>query len=99
MLVQSHEDVIDLLPALPNEWRTGQFDGVRVRGGFELDMAWKDRKITSVEIISKAGKPIRIDAGEGYKVLRDGKDVTIQTHEDGSIEFETVEGGRYLLTK
>ena len=51
MLVQSHEGVIDLLPAVPNEWRTGQFDGVRVRGGFELNMAWKDKKITSVEII------------------------------------------------
>jgi len=36
MLVQSHEGVIDLLPAVPNEWRTGQFDGVRVRGGFEM---------------------------------------------------------------
>jgi alpha-L-fucosidase 2 len=99
MLVQSHEGVIDLLPAVPNEWSTGQFDGVRVRGGFELNMIWKDKKITSVEIESKAGKPCRVDAGNGYKVTHDGKEIEVKTHEDGSIEFDTIEGGTYLLTK
>ena len=38
MIVQSHERVIDLIPAVPAEWGTGQFDGVRVRGGFELNV-------------------------------------------------------------
>jgi len=98
MLVQSHEGVIDLLPAVPNEWGTGQFDGVRVRGGFELNMAWKDKKITTVEIESKAGKPCRIDAGSGYKVTQDGKEIATKTNADGSIEFDTVEGGTYLLS-
>jgi len=97
MLVQSHEGVIDLLPAVPNEWRTGQFDGVRVRGGFELNMAWKDKKITSVEILSTAGKPCRIDAGNGYKVTQDGREIPVKIHGDGSVEFDTTEGGRYLL--
>ena len=99
MIVQSHEGVIDLLPAVPNEWRTGQFDGVRVRGGFELNMAWKDKKITTVEILSRAGKPCRINAGNGYKVTLDGKEVAVKAHEDGSVEFNTTEGGRYLLTR
>ena len=98
MLVQSHEGVIDLLPAVPGEWRTGQFDGVRVRGGFELNMAWENKKITSVEIESKAGKPCRIDAGSSYKVTQDGKEIAIKTHEDGSIEFDTVKEGMYLLS-
>jgi alpha-L-fucosidase 2 len=98
MLVQSHEGVIDLLPAVPDEWRTGEFDGVRVRGGFELNMAWDDKKITTVEILSKAGKPCRINAGSGYKVTQDGKEVAIKTNGDGSLEFETIEGGLYLLS-
>jgi alpha-L-fucosidase 2 len=98
MLVQSHEGVIDLLPALPGEWAAGRFDGVRVRGGFELDMAWKDKKITSVEITSLAGKPCRINAGRGYNVTRDGQKISINTHEDGSMEFDTIEGGTYLLS-
>jgi len=98
MLVQSHEGVIDLLPAVPDEWRTGDFDGVRVRGGFELNMAWKDKKITTVEIESKAGKPCRINAGSGYKVTQDGRGIEIKTNEDGSIEFDTIEGDMYLLS-
>ena len=99
MIVQSHEGVIDLLPAVPAEWSTGQFDGVRVRGGFELSMVWKDKKITTVEVLSLAGKPCRINAGDGYKVSKGGKDVSAKTHRDGSLEFETIEGGTYLLTK
>jgi len=99
MLVQSHEGVIDLLPAVPNEWRTGQFDGVRVRGGFELNMAWKDKKITTVEILSRAGQPCRINAGNGYKVTREGKEIAVKTDKDGSIEFDTSKGSTYLLTK
>jgi alpha-L-fucosidase 2 len=96
--VQSHEGVIDLLPAVPDEWGTGQFDGVRVRGGSELNMAWKDKKITTVEIESNAGKPCRIDAGSGYKVTQDGKEIATKTNADGSIEFETVVRGMYLLS-
>jgi alpha-L-fucosidase 2 len=98
MLVQSHEGVIDLLPAVPNEWSTGQFGGVRVRGGFELNMIWKDKKITTVEITSRAGKPCRINAGDGYKVTQDGKEIASKTNDDGSIEFDTIEGSTYLLS-
>jgi alpha-L-fucosidase 2 len=99
MLVQSHEGVVDLLPAVPNEWGTGQFDGVRVRGGFELNMAWKDKQITSVEIDSLAGKRCRIDAGKGYEVTQDSKKVVVKKNEDGSLEFDTIKGLTYLLTK
>jgi len=99
MLVQSHEGVIDLLPAVPNEWSTGEFDGVRVRGGFELNMAWVDKKITSVEINSLAGKLCRVSAGNGYEVTQDGKEIAVSEAEDGSLEFDTIEGLTYLLTK
>ena len=61
-------------------------------------MAWKDKKITTVEILSSAGKPCRIDAGNGYKVTQDGKEIAVKTHGDGSIEFDTIEGGKYLLS-
>jgi alpha-L-fucosidase 2 len=61
-------------------------------------MAWKDKKITSVEIISKAGKPCRINAGNGYKVTQDGKEIASKTKDDGSIEFDTIEGSTYLLS-
>ncbi len=50
MLVQSHMGYIHLLPALPKAWQEGHVRGMRLRGGFELDMSWKDGKPTKVEI-------------------------------------------------
>ena len=44
MLLQSHESVIDFLPALPKEWSEGSFEGVCARGGFELNFQWKNNE-------------------------------------------------------
>ncbi|WP_167613690.1 glycosyl hydrolase family 95 catalytic domain-containing protein [Maribellus sediminis] len=99
MLVQSHEGAIDLLPALPDEWTEGHFDGVCVRGGFELDMSWEDKIITKVEIKSKAGKICRIDDGANFRITKDRKKVAVTTHKDGSVEFQTIRGEVYQLTQ
>ena len=97
MLVQSHEGTIDLLPALPDEWANGKFDGVCARGNFELNMTWENKKITELEILSKSGNICRVDAKGKYKVTKDGKSVAAKTNADGSIEFKTVKGGVYQL--
>ena len=99
MIVQSHEGVIDLLPALPDEWSSGEFNGVCVRGGFELDIKWKDKTITSVGIHSKEGRACAFLAKGNYKVISDGKEVKTQMNKDGSILFETLKGRTYQLTQ
>ena len=99
MLVQSHEGVIDLLPALPDEWSEGRFDGVCARGGFELNMKWKNKTITEVEILSKAGNSCRIDDGNNFKITMNGKKIASKTNMDGSIEFKTTTGGLYKLLR
>ena len=98
MLMQSHEGVIDLLPALPKAWNTGHFDGLCARGAFELDMQWADGKITRVGVLSKKGQACRINPKTKVKVTADGKHVKSKTHKDGSIEFKTRPGKRYTLT-
>ncbi len=53
MLIQSHNNCIELLPALPTAWADGEIKGVCARGGFEVNMKWKAGKVISLEITNK----------------------------------------------
>ena len=55
MLMQSHEGFIHLLPALPDEWSSGEIKGLVARGGFVIDLKWDKRKLTEAVIVSKLG--------------------------------------------
>ena len=99
MLVQSHEGVIDLLPALPGEWDSGKFSGVCTRGAFELSFEWTNAKISRVEVLSKEGQLCRIDAGSVASVTSDNKKVKFKILNDGSVEFQTQKGKHYLIQK
>ena len=60
MLLQSHEGFIELLPALPTEWRTGSFSGIRARGAFSVSAAWSEMKIRRVIVVSEGGTTCRL---------------------------------------
>jgi alpha-L-fucosidase 2 len=55
MLVQSHLSGIQLLPALPDAWKDGHVKGLVARGNFEIEMWWKDGKLTKAIVTSKRG--------------------------------------------
>jgi alpha-L-fucosidase 2 len=70
MLMQSADEAIHLLPALPDVWQTGSITGLRARGGFEIvAMEWKDAKLVKVVIKSAIGGNLRLRVPNELKLV------------------------------
>ena len=60
MLLQSHDEALHLLPALPQDWNKGSVKGLVARGAFEVDMDWDDGELTTPTVTSRIGGNLRI---------------------------------------
>ncbi|SCD21504.1 putative Alpha-L-fucosidase [Proteiniphilum saccharofermentans] len=67
MLMQSYDGFIYLLPALPSLWKEGHVKGLLARGGFEIDIIWREGEVSEVKIISKNGGNCRLRSRTALK--------------------------------
>ncbi|MBZ5858784.1 glycoside hydrolase family 95 protein [Flavihumibacter profundi] len=96
MLLQSHLDEIALLPAIPSAWKEGSVKGLRARGGFGVDIAWKDHRLSKAVITSLQGGNCVIRAAQPFTI--EGKKVKVVKDARGyTAIFSAQKGARYVV--
>ena len=77
MLLQSHDGAVQLLPALPDDWKQGEVKGLRARGGFMVDETWSEGALRSATIRSTIGGTLRLRSYVPLQLAKGTKGVTL----------------------
>jgi len=97
MLLQSHNDLLRILPALPKDWSEGEVKGLVARDGFEVDIAWRENAVETLNLRSRLGKRahVRIDTPGDFLVLCDGVVIEFACPAEREYTFPTNAGNSY----
>jgi alpha-L-fucosidase 2 len=95
MMLQSHDGVLNILPAIPDDWQEGTLTGMKARGGFEVDITWKNKQVTQLIIRSALGGKCKIKVPNSIKLVGGG--LLLPMKETGFFEFSTVKNGVYTF--
>ncbi len=98
MLLQSQDGSLEFLPALPKAWQEGSITGLKARGGFIVDLRWKDGKLIEAAIESQLGKTCRIRSNSLKSLEGPSGSLSPERPEQSVFAFETQPGKKYRLT-
>ncbi|WP_237073773.1 glycoside hydrolase family 95 protein [Mucilaginibacter mali] len=97
MLLQSQSGEINMLPAIPDAWSSGEVSGLKARGNFEVAMKWNNKQIVNASVLSGAGGVCHIRTANRVKVA--GVQTKMSKTDNGYlISFNTQKGMRYQIT-
>nr|WP_321379701.1 glycoside hydrolase family 95 protein [uncultured Bacteroides sp.] len=88
MLLQSHDGAIDILPALPDDWKKGSISGLRTYGGFDVNITWENNKVQKIIIKSHLGGNCRIRVPNEVTLVG-GKTLKVASGENSNPFFDT----------
>lgn len=101
MLVQSHGECIEILPALPDKWSAGNFNGIKARGNFILDAQWENKDLKRLEITSLSGSDCNLKypgINNYYIQIKDEGYVSPVISDNNNIVFPTMIGKTYIIS-
>lgn len=99
MLAHSHGKAVKLLPTLPSVWASGSVSGLHTRGGFYIDMSWRNGKLAEFSVHSLKGGVFKVYAEDNFKVT-DGNVREVETKVvDGILSWDCEKGHVYRVSK
>jgi alpha-L-fucosidase 2 len=100
MLLQSHQEFIHLLPALPAAWADGSVKGLRARGGLEVDIRWSARHVTEARLRAKTDGEhvLRAPAGQQFGEVKEGTAGARTSRAREGLRLKVRSGNEYTIT-
>ena len=96
MLLQSHGEYIQVLPALPDNWVNGEISGLMARGNFEVSLKWKDGRLKDATVKSNLGGECALKYDGKVMIVYDEEGNEIETSfQNGVTKFMTEKGKTY----
>lgn len=96
-LLQSHNDEVSILPAIPQEWKSGSFKNLKARGNFTISASWENNALKTAKIISNMGGTLKLISELELIITNNAIKMEVD-YANGAYCFETKTGQEYNIS-